>query len=304
MKRFFILMLMIFAMFSCTEVSEDTESSDNGNNTTQKGNNNQTGDNSGNGNGGNTDNPANFVYVQGATITGAITASGYTTSNIFKDGKTVTVGDFYMCDHEVTQAEYTKYCSYGETTLDKGSGDNYPAYCVNWYDALVYCNKRSIAEGLTPCYTISDSTDPDDWGTIPTSGDSTWDSVTCDFTANGYRLPTEQEWEYAARGGNGLTGYQYEYAGSNTIGDVAWYNDNSGRKTYEVKSKKANGLGLYDMSGNVWEWCWDTDDSGYRFRRGGGWDNSVGYCTVSYRINNYASDRYPYYGFRVVRTAK
>lgn len=307
MKRFFILMLMIFAMFSCTEVSEDTDSNNSGNNTTQKGNNNQTGDNSGNGNGGNTDNPANFIYVQGATIDGGIKAEGYTTSGTFGITSLNTVRDFYMCDHEVTQAEYEKYCTYGGSSPSStyGKGDNYPAYYVSWYDALVYCNKRSIAEGLTPCYTISDSTDPDDWGTIPTSGNTTWNAVKCNFEANGYRLPKEEEWEYAARGGNGLTGYQYEYAGSDTIGDVAWYSYNSNDKAHEVKAKKANGLGLYDMSGNVEEWCWDSDDSSHRYLCGGSWHNSADDLSVSSRSYGKAYIRYfSYIGFRVVRTAE
>lgn len=249
-----------------------------------------------------------FVYVQGATITGAITGSGYTTSSIFKAGNPVTVSNFYMCDHEVTQAEYKKYCSYTDSERTPNStygyGNNYPAYYVSWYDALVYCNIRSIKEGLTPYYTIKDSTKPDDWGTVPTSNDSTWNAVTCDFTANGYRLPTELEWEYAARGGNGLTATQYEYAGSDIISDVAWYKNNSGSQTHTVKGRAANGLGLYDMTGNVDEWCWDSSDFGDRYKRGGSWNGSAGSCTVSYRSHDDACSRYGGVGFRVVRTAE
>ena len=250
-----------------------------------------------------------FVYVQGATITGAITAEGYTTSSIFKSVRSIPVGDFYICDHEVTQAEYKKYCSYGGAVPSDtyGKGDNYPAYYVSWFDALVYCNKRSIAEGLTPCYAINTNvTNPDDWGAIPTASDSSnidkWYAVTCDFTANGYRLPTKAEWEYAARGGNGLSDTQYKYAGSDTLENVAWYTDNANSKIHAVKGREANGLGLYDMSGNVWEWCWDSDGSDGRYVRGGSWSNSADYCTVSSGSYNYAYNRGDYYGFRVVRT--
>ena len=252
-------------------------------------------------------NEAGLVYVQGATITGAITADGYTTSEIFKKGSTVKVGNFYMCDHEVTQAEYLIYCSFDYSRVTKGDvGDNYPAYYVSWYDALVYCNKRSIAEGLTPCYTIKGSTNPDDWGKVPTtSTSSTWNAVTCDFTVNGYRLPKEAEWEYAARGGNGLASYQYKYAGSDTIDEVVWYSRNSDSKTHEVKGKAANELGLYDMNGNVWEWCWGAVGSGTRRIRGGSWDDSTtANWYVSCKNGQYEVNRFSYIGFRVVRTAE
>ena len=245
-----------------------------------------------------------LVYVEGATITEAVADS-----EVFY-GSSVTVSDFYMSDHEVTQAEYEKYCTYGGSSPSSsyGVGDNYPAYYVSWFDALVYCNKRSIAEGLTPCYKISNSTDPDDWGNIPDLENyinlEAWLAVTCDFTANGYRLPTNAEWEYAARGGNELSGYQYEYAGSDIIDEVAWYDDNSSSKTHEVKSKAANGLGLYDMSGNLWELCWNSRDNKRRYLRGGSWNYSADSCSVSHRGIDYAYNRNDSDGFRVVRTAE
>ena len=233
---------------------------------------------------------------------------------------------FYMGKYEVTQAEYEKYCNYGEDkpSSSYGDGDNYPAYYVSWYDALVYCNKRSMAEGLSPCYSISGNTDPSKWGTVPTSTDSTWNAVVCDWNANGYRLPTEAEWEYAARAGDDTVS-SLTYAGTNSssnLGKYAWYESNSNDATHKVGTKLPNAYGLYDMSGNVWEWCWnwftDSYDTGkeggsdptgtsagsYRLNRGGGWSYNSDYCAVSYR----SSYSLPYYrsnklGFRVVRSA-
>ena len=201
--------------------------------------------------------PVDFVKVKGITITG--NESWIPSSSVFVSGRSITIPDMYVCDHEVTQAEYETYCKYGSKSpsSDYGDGDNYPAYYVNWYDAIVYCNLRSIDEGLTPAYKIGEETDPAKWSGIvgdatngycgPSSRNSTWDALTYDKEADGYRLPTEAEWEWLARGGE-----NYTYAGSNTVGDVAWYtyntNDTGSR---EVKTKQANGYGLYDMSGNV-----------------------------------------------------
>ena len=181
------------------------------------------------------------------------------------------------------------------------------------YDALVYCNTLSIKEKLTPCYTIDGKTQPSEWSAVPTENDSTWNAATCDFTANGYRLPTDAEWELAARGGKEST---YTYAGSNDIDEVAWYETNP-LGTRDVKTKKANTYGLYDMSGNVWEWCWDwygknipsdtastgPDSGSYRVQRGGALSSSDKSVQVDYRDCAASNNRGDINGFRLVRNA-
>ena len=199
--------------------------------------------------------------------------------------------------------------------FDVPGARNNPVNRMTWYAAIAYCNKLSVKEGLDCAYTVSGITDWENlaYSNIPTSWDSIWDTATCDFEANGYRLPTEAEWEWLARGGE-----NYTYAGSDTIEDVAWYSYNT-TGTRDVKTKVANGYGLYDMSGNVYEWCWDwyaetisseTEAAGggfgsLRVLRGGSWYHSVEYCTVSNRYSLYPGTLdLPYYGFRVVRNAE
>lgn len=247
-----------------------------------------------------------FVLVKGGAFMN-------TNSNLYGKG---SLADFYIGKNEVTQKEWTDIIG---NNPSKFKGDSLPVENVSWYDCIEYCNKRSIKEGLQPYYTLNKNEKD---AINKSEFDSLKFTVTVNKAANGYRLPSEAEWEYAASGGQ--KSKSYKYSGSDDIDEVAWYWKNSGDKalngtwnwlelennncrTKPVASKKPNELGLYDMSGNVREWCEDWyEDSQIpvglvRTQRGGGWIGGENRCEFSNRHSFEASGKGPDQGVRLCR---
>ena len=223
-------------------------------------------------------------------------------SDMYSDGDElpvhkVSVPPFYIGKYEVTQEQWKAVMGSGNNP-SYFEGDSLPVENVSWYEAVDFCNALSIKEGLEQVYTIGE--------------DNGIAVVTADFNKTGWRLPTEAEWEYAARGGNQSEGYRY--SGSDTYDDVGWYGDNSDKKTHPVGEKSPNELGLFDMSGNVLEWCWDWygsysseasltgPESGVlRVTRGGGWGYRSWYLSSTARHYLLPSKRSIALGFRLAR---
>ncbi|MBR6081040.1 MAG: SUMF1/EgtB/PvdO family nonheme iron enzyme [Treponema sp.] len=184
-----------------------------------------------------------------------------------------------------------------EALAENGNSSNNPVENVSWFDAVYFCNKLSMMEGLTPAYSVDGETDPKYWGYMPHNYETINSDVDCDFNTNGYRLPTNDEWEKAANGGD-----NYTYSGSNDLDEVGWYGDNSNNVTHSVAQKMENSYGLYDISGNVCEWVWNTCLGRVnRYICGGSWSDCADRCEVTYSRNANAGSQLNHIGFRLLR---
>jgi formylglycine-generating enzyme required for sulfatase activity len=232
--------------------------------------------------------PANFVLIPGGVFRMGSNEGDHDEVPV----REIKVNAFHMGKYEVSQKDYRMLMGNNPSSF---KGDNLPVENVSWHDAVEYCNRLSVKEGLKPAY----------------QGEG--DGITCNFTASGYRLPTEAEWEYAAGDGS-----KSLYAGSNNVATVGWYNVNSNGTPNEIGGKAANSRVLYDMSGNVAEWCWDWygDYSNEneniltgifigkaRVARGGAWGDNERDLRISARKYYAPTVRNGSIGFRIVRSA-
>jgi formylglycine-generating enzyme required for sulfatase activity len=186
---------------------------------------------------------------------------------------------FLLARYPVTMGQYDAITNKSPNSLD---GDLKPVVNISWNDAIAFCNLLSEKAGLKACYSISNE-----------------GNIICDWESDGYRLPSEAEWQYACKAGT--TGYRY-----GEINKIAWYNENSGGKIHEVGRKEPNAWGLYDMLGNVWEWCFDLYDEqvygSYRIFRGGSWAEEARGCGASCRRRSHPTFGIDDLGFRLARS--
>ena len=217
------------------------------------------------------------------------------------------VASFYIGKYEVKYGDWKTVRSwavsngYDLSGIGTAFADGYPVRAINWYDAVKWCNAKSQMEGLSPVYTVNGTVFKS--GSLGSNGSS---AITQNLNATGYRLPIEAEWEWAARGG--VVSKGYVYSGGNDPDLIGWYWNNAsgsqenlieGRGSWPVGSKAANELGIYDMMGNVVEWCWDVENSGRRLR-GGSFDSSASTLSAT---GHYGAPDSTYFnqGLRIVK---
>ncbi len=204
--------------------------------------------------------------------------------------------DYRILRTEVTQHLYESVSGFNPSFF---SGSSLPVEKVSWYDAVYFCNVLSMRAGLTPAYAANGKTDVTLWNYVPGNGGSIAGVISWDKNASGYRLPSLEEWGYAAVGGE-----KTAYSGSSSIDEVGWYAGNSSGCTHAAGTKKPNAYGIYDMTGNVWEWCWEIypSDQRSRYLRGGSWGHDAATDRIEVLGYSETINRLDVIGFRICRT--
>jgi len=235
------------------------------------------------------------VFMAAAIISGFISCGNKGEKISLENGvqlKAVSIpeNNFCIAGTEVTQEFYESVT--GENP-SQTKGAKFPVESVSWYDALVFCNKLSLLLGKTPCYKVEGSSNPADWKYTPHQGGIIEEKIEFDQNADGFRLPTLDEWDVAIRGGEKFT-----YSGSEDLDSVAWTDCNSQGKLHEVAQLQPNSFGIYDMSGNVFEWVWSERNDTSRYLRGGSYFDAARAAKCTNKELNYASRQFKTAGFR------
>lgn len=251
-----------------------------------------------------------MVKVEGASFMLGANKKDQQAEKDEKPDRKVSVKTFFMSKYEVTVWEWKQYVKATRKKMPPkqawGWNDELPITNITWEDAVEFCNWLSKKQGFNPAYSKRGP------------------RYVCDFTSNGFRLPTEAEWEFAAHGGK--KGKGKKYAGSDKLNLISWNVDNSEGRPHTYGTKYANELGIYDLNGNVWEWCWDIYDANHfravkdgmvqdpdatgpargekRIVKGGSWDSKPSFCRISNKVATLPGNTFEFYGMRVVQTRR